>query len=54
MDYVFVRCGEHGGPTLAIARCEVVFAQPVRGVWASDHFRVVADLVLPNRSQASS
>ncbi len=47
LDYVFVRCAEHGGPTLAIDRCDVVFAEPVNGVWASDHFGVLADLVPP-------
>lgn len=49
LDYVFVRCGEHGGPTLAISRCERIFDTPVDGVWASDHFGVVADLEPPNR-----
>ena len=49
LDYVLVRCGEHGGPTLAISSCEVVFDEPVDGVWASDHFGVVADLEPPAR-----
>jgi endonuclease/exonuclease/phosphatase family metal-dependent hydrolase len=44
LDYVFVRCGEHGGPTLEIKACELIFDKPVDGVWASDHFGVVADL----------
>jgi endonuclease/exonuclease/phosphatase family metal-dependent hydrolase len=43
IDYVFVRCDEHG-PTLEITACELAFAEPVDGVWASDHFGVVADL----------
>ena len=47
LDYVFVRCGEHGGPTLQIKSCELVFDEPVNGVWASDHFGVVADLEPP-------
>ena len=47
IDYIFVRCGEHGGPTLRITRCERILDQPINGVWASDHFGVVADLVLP-------
>ena len=47
LDYVFVRCGEHGGPTLEIKSCELVFDKPVGGVWASDHFGVVADLEAP-------
>jgi len=49
LDYVFVRCGEHGGPTLEITACERIFDQPVDGVWASDHFGVYADLELPAR-----
>jgi endonuclease/exonuclease/phosphatase family metal-dependent hydrolase len=44
LDYVFVRCGEHGGPTLEIKACELIFDKPVDGVWASDHVGVVADL----------
>jgi endonuclease/exonuclease/phosphatase family metal-dependent hydrolase len=49
LDYVFVRCGEHGGPTLEITGCERVFDKPVGGVWASDHFGVWADLRVPRR-----
>jgi endonuclease/exonuclease/phosphatase family metal-dependent hydrolase len=49
LDYVLVRCGLHGGPTLQVAACERVFDRPVDGVWASDHFGVVADLVPPSR-----
>jgi len=49
LDYVFVRCGEHGGPTLEITGCERIFDQPVDHVWASDHFGVYADLELPTR-----
>jgi endonuclease/exonuclease/phosphatase family metal-dependent hydrolase len=48
IDCLFVRCGEHGGPTLAIAACERIFDQPVDGVWASDHFGLVADLAVPD------
>jgi endonuclease/exonuclease/phosphatase family metal-dependent hydrolase len=47
IDHIFVRCGEQGGPTLRIVACEIVFDQPVAGVWASDHFGVLADLALP-------
>jgi endonuclease/exonuclease/phosphatase family metal-dependent hydrolase len=43
MDYVLVRCDEHG-PTLRIASCRRIFDQPVDGVWASDHFGVLAEL----------
>ncbi len=47
IDHIFVRCGERGGPTLEIAACALAFAEPVDGVWASDHCAVVADLVVP-------
>jgi endonuclease/exonuclease/phosphatase family metal-dependent hydrolase len=43
IDYIFVRCDERG-PTLAVRRCDQIFAEPVGGVWASDHFGLVADL----------
>ena len=43
IDYVMVRCVEHG-PTLDVRACERTFDEPVEGVWASDHFGVVADL----------
>jgi hypothetical protein len=32
------------GPTLDTAACSLAFDQPAGGVWASDHFGVVADL----------
>jgi endonuclease/exonuclease/phosphatase family metal-dependent hydrolase len=47
IDHILVRCGEHGGPTLAIAACELAFDEPIEGVWASDHFALVADLAPP-------
>jgi endonuclease/exonuclease/phosphatase family metal-dependent hydrolase len=43
IDYLFVRCGR-AGPTLSIAACQRVFDQPTAGVWASDHFGLLADL----------
>ncbi|AQZ60425.1 hypothetical protein BKM31_01855 [[Actinomadura] parvosata subsp. kistnae] len=44
IDYLFVRC--HGsGPTLRLVDCRQIFDRPVDGVWASDHFGLVADLV---------
>ena len=46
IDYIFLRCHDHG-PTLKIERCERLFDQPVEGVWASDHYGLVADFVLP-------
>lgn len=47
IDHILVRCGEHGGPTLAIDACELAFDEPIDGVWASDHFALVADLTIP-------
>jgi endonuclease/exonuclease/phosphatase family metal-dependent hydrolase len=47
IDHIFVRCGQHGGPTLRIAACELAFDEPRGGIWASDHFGLVADLALP-------
>jgi len=47
IDHILVRCGEHGGPTLAIDACGLAFNEPIDGVWASDHFALVADLTLP-------
>jgi endonuclease/exonuclease/phosphatase family metal-dependent hydrolase len=46
IDYILVRGAVHGGPTLQIERCERWLDQPVDGVWASDHFGVVAELDL--------
>jgi len=47
IDYIFVRFGEHGGQVLDIAACARIFDEPVDGVWASDHFGLVADLAIP-------
>jgi endonuclease/exonuclease/phosphatase family metal-dependent hydrolase len=46
IDYILVRCRDHG-PSLDITACARTFDQPVDGVWASDHFGVVADLTVP-------
>ena len=43
IDYIMVRCGDRGS-TLDITACERVFDEPVDGIWASDHFGVMADL----------
>ncbi|WP_214407232.1 endonuclease/exonuclease/phosphatase family protein [Pseudonocardia lacus] len=48
IDYVLVRGGAHG-PTLRVRSCELVLAGPVGGVWASDHYGLVADLEVPGR-----
>ena len=44
IDHVLVRSDLHG-PTLHVADCRRLLDQPVEGVWASDHYGVVADLV---------
>ena len=49
IDYVLVRSGLHG-PTLAALQCVRVLDRPVDGVWASDHYGVLATLALPGRS----
>jgi endonuclease/exonuclease/phosphatase family metal-dependent hydrolase len=54
IDYILVRCADHGGPTLSITGSERLFDQPERGVWASDHFGVWADLELPRKATAES
>jgi endonuclease/exonuclease/phosphatase family metal-dependent hydrolase len=43
IDYVMVGCGDTG-PRLRVADCFLAFDRPFDGVWASDHFGVVADL----------
>ena len=44
IDHVLVRSDLHG-PTLHVADCRRLLEHPVEGVWASDHYGVVADLV---------
>jgi endonuclease/exonuclease/phosphatase family metal-dependent hydrolase len=44
IDYILVRCGEHGGPTLPVTGCTRTFDQPATCV--SDHYGVVADLTI--------
>jgi len=46
IDYVLVRAGRHGA-LLEVVRCDRLLDQPVGGVWASDHYGVVADLAVP-------
>jgi endonuclease/exonuclease/phosphatase family metal-dependent hydrolase len=46
IDHVLVRCDDHG-PVFHVADCRRIFDQPVDGVWASDHFGLLADLALP-------
>jgi endonuclease/exonuclease/phosphatase family metal-dependent hydrolase len=52
IDHVLVRAGAHG-PTLRVLACDRVLDHPVEGVWASDHFGVVADLAVPDHPPGS-
>lgn len=49
IDYILVRAGLHG-PTLEARDCRRILDRPVDGVWASDHYGVMADLALPAQS----
>lgn len=48
IDHVLVRSGLHG-PTLRVDDCRRVLDGAEDGVWASDHYGVLADLVLPDQ-----
>jgi endonuclease/exonuclease/phosphatase family metal-dependent hydrolase len=52
IDYILVRAVEHG-PTLQVRACDLVLDQAVGGVWASDHFGVLADLGMPDHAPGS-
>lgn len=47
IDYILVRCGDHGGPTLAISGCTRTLDQADTTV--SDHYGLVAELTMPSR-----
>jgi endonuclease/exonuclease/phosphatase family metal-dependent hydrolase len=47
IDYIFLRLGAHGGNALDITSCERIFDKPVNGIWASDHFGLIADFAMP-------
>ena len=47
IDYIFVRFGAHGGLAFDVLACTRIFDKPINGVWASDHFGLVADLARP-------
>jgi endonuclease/exonuclease/phosphatase family metal-dependent hydrolase len=47
IDYIFVRFGAHGGNALDIVTCDRIFNKSIKGVWASDHFGLIADLAKP-------
>ncbi|MEU4605761.1 endonuclease/exonuclease/phosphatase family protein [Kribbella sp. NPDC023972] len=46
IDYIMVRCDVRG-PTLRIHSAERLFDRPVRGVFGTDHFGVIAELEQP-------
>jgi endonuclease/exonuclease/phosphatase family metal-dependent hydrolase len=52
IDYVLVRAGRHGA-LLKVLSCDRFLDQPVDGVWASDHYGVVADLAIPSHAPGS-
>jgi endonuclease/exonuclease/phosphatase family metal-dependent hydrolase len=49
IDHILVRSGPHG-PALDVADCRLAFTEPVNGVWASDHFGVLAELRRPDHA----
>ena len=49
IDHVLVRAGRHGA-LLEVRRCARWLDRPVDGVWASDHYGVVADLARPRHA----
>jgi endonuclease/exonuclease/phosphatase family metal-dependent hydrolase len=49
IDYILVRAGRHGA-LLQVLSCDRLLDQPVGGVWASDHYGVVADLAVPTHA----
>lgn len=49
IDHTLVRAGLHG-PTLQVAECRRILHGPDDGLWASDHYGVLADLVLPEQA----
>jgi endonuclease/exonuclease/phosphatase family metal-dependent hydrolase len=52
IDHIMTRSGPYG-PLLDVADCRLVFDQPVDGIWASDHFGVLAELRRPEHSPGS-
>jgi endonuclease/exonuclease/phosphatase family metal-dependent hydrolase len=47
IDHILIRSEAHG-PRLDVAECRLVFEQASDGVWASDHFGVLAELRRPS------
>ena len=52
IDHILIRSGPHG-PALDVADCRLTFDLPLDGVWASDHFGVLAELRLPDHPPGS-
>ena len=52
IDHVLVRAGRHGA-LLQVEGCDRLLDRPVGGVWASDHYGVVADLAVPDHPPGS-
>jgi endonuclease/exonuclease/phosphatase family metal-dependent hydrolase len=52
IDHIMTRSGPHG-PLLDVADCRLVFDRPVNGVWASDHFGLLAELRRPDHPPGS-
>jgi endonuclease/exonuclease/phosphatase family metal-dependent hydrolase len=49
IDYVLVRAGRHGA-LLQVLQCDRFLDRPVGGVWASDHYGVLADVAAPEHA----
>lgn len=47
IDHILVQCRRDGLASLVVRACERVHDRPRDGVWASDHYGLVADLVVP-------
>lgn len=47
IDHILVQCRRDGLASLLVESCERVHDRPRDGVWASDHYGLVADLVVP-------
>jgi endonuclease/exonuclease/phosphatase family metal-dependent hydrolase len=52
IDHIMIRSGPYG-PPLDVADCQLVFDQPVDGMWPSDHFGVLAELRRPEHPPGS-
>jgi endonuclease/exonuclease/phosphatase family metal-dependent hydrolase len=49
IDYILIGGGQHG-PTLHVDECRLLGTRPLGGVWASDHFGVMAVLSRPDHA----